>query len=95
MMPGMMGPEAVLEETKDYEVRFFTYDKGMEPFIELLKSTLPLFSKTVIQPDLSVVAVYTSPEGQEKAACFIDELESLQAQRMHDRDRERADENSG
>jgi len=83
MMPGMMGPdmEELKAATKDYEVRFYPYDETAESFLQLLRSTLPPYSTVTSDADLSVVAIYSDPQGQDKAQEFFNELEKTKSQR--------------
>ena len=71
---------------KDWEVRFHSLDPDSEPFISLLESVLPYGSKVNMNPDAGLVAIYTSPEGHEKAEKFMEELkEKKEAQVIRSR----------
>ncbi len=82
MMPGMMGGRTgeEAEATQGYEVRFYPYDAQLGPFLELLKSTLPPWSRVTGESGQGVLAVHTSTEGHEKVERFLKDLEEVRAE---------------
>ncbi len=71
-MPGAFGP--TLEERSGWVVRFYPVEKGADMFVPLLVNLLPRGSNVQSNPESTLVAIYTSPEGQEKAEQFMAEL---------------------
>lgn len=61
-------------DQSDWVIKFYTFDKSMEPYMPLLKNILPHTSTFTFSDDLYSVAIFTSPEGQEKADDFINQL---------------------
>lgn len=88
MMPGMgmPGPFEVAVDRSDWIVKFYPVEKGADMFVALLVNLLPRGSTVQPNPESTLVAVYTSPEGQEKAEEFMAELsenlESVPESRM-------------
>ncbi len=83
---GMPGPFEVAVDRSDWIVKFYPVEKGADMFVALLVNLLPKGSTVQPNPESTLVAVYTSPEGQEKAEEFMAELsenlESLPESRM-------------
>lgn len=81
MMPGMAGgrPGNEAEAIQGYEVRFYPYDAQLGPFLELLKSTLPPWSRVTGESDQGVLAVHTSAEGHQKVERFLKDLQEIRA----------------
>ncbi len=71
---GMPGPLGVTEDRSAWIVKFYPVEKGADMFVPLLVNLLPRGSSVQSNPESTLVAVYTSPEGQEKAEQFTAEL---------------------
>ena len=66
-----------MHKKEGWTVKFFNFDKSVESLIPLLNNMLPFQSTVTPVPELSAIAVYSSPEGIDTAQDFFIEIEQM------------------